>query len=114
MIEENKVQKFIEAVKAGFEQSVRDIDAGTLSKLTQARHGALAGEFQKSRNRVFIPAGIVATTCLVLLIYSLAVKPPAERAMTTDDIEFISSSDSLDFYEELEFYEWLEDYELST
>ncbi|MBM2830197.1 MAG: hypothetical protein HW411_987 [Gammaproteobacteria bacterium] len=114
MTKDNKEQKFIDAVKVGFEQSVRDLDAGMLSKLTQARHNALAGESQKSRNWIFIPAGVVATACLALLIYSLASKPSAERAMTADDIELISSSDSLELYEELEFYEWLEDYELST
>ncbi len=111
MIDENKEQKFTDAAKNGFEQSVRDLDKDILSKLAHARRSALQRESQKSLNWIFIPA---VAACLALLIFSFVAKPPVEQALTADDIELISSSDSLDLYEELEFYEWLEDYALSS
>ena len=111
---ENNEQKFVDAIKTGFKQSVRDLDTNTLSKLMRLRRIALEGKLRKSFIRVFIPAGAAVAACLALLIYGLAVKSPVAPAVTADDIELISSSNSIDLYEELEFYQWLEDDVSST
>ncbi len=114
MSEDKDNQKFIDAISKDIKQSVDDLDASTLSKLTQLRAQALESKTRVFHQWWYLPAGAIATACLVVLAYSLLINPAMETTRFEQDVELISTSDSLDFYEDLEFYEWLEDYELST
>ena len=103
-------QKFIDAVSKDIKQSVDELDASILSKLTQLRSQALVSKSSVMRQWWYLPAGAIATACLAILIYGVAINPDIEQITTEDDIDLISTSDSLELYEDLEFYEWLEDY----
>ena len=114
MSEEKKDQQLVNAIKSAFDESVKSIDANTASRLIQIRNRALGGAEQKSNLWFVIPAGAITMVCLALIVYSFVCNKKFDQPMTANDIELITSSDSLDLYEDLEFYEWLDDYELST
>ena len=48
----------------------------------------------------------------VFAVMVLIKTPTTMQSVPVDDLELISSSDSLELYEDLEFYEWLEEHEL--
>jgi len=114
MSEEKKDQQLVNAIKSALDDSVTSIDANTVSRLTQIRNRALERAEKKTNLWFVLPAGAIATACLALIVYSFVWNKEFDQPMTADDIELITSSDSLDLYEDLEFYEWLDDYELST
>ena len=97
------------------EESVARLDGRTRSRLTQARHAALAGLDKPARQwwRSYVPAGAAAAAAvLAVIIYTgqpgvgtqLASDPPV-----SDDAELLADTDAPDFTEdgdEVEFYEW--------
>ncbi len=92
------------------EESVTRLDGRTRSRLTQARHAALA-QGAKPRQawwRVALPAG--ATAAAVLAVVMLNRPPlPADTGSAVEDIELLADADAPDFEddsEDLEFYEW--------
>lgn len=111
MTEKDRNQTFIENVKKTFDESVCDIDSNSLSRLAQLHQSVLESRGRYSLKWVFIPAGALA---MLLLVYGLIFNSPENQVISADDIELISSSDSLEFYDELEFYEWLDEHDQST
>ena len=103
-------QNFIDVISGDLKQSVDDLDANTLSKLTQLRSHALESKTGIVHQWWFLPTGAMATACLAMLIYAVAIAPDLAPIPTEDDIDLLSTSDSIELYEDLEFYEWLEDY----
>ena len=84
------------------------------TKLTLIRRQALAKESSKSLVTFLLPAAMVATACLVLaLVMYFPEQKPKQNEMI-DDLDLITTSESLDLYEDLEFYEWLEAYDLPS
>ena len=54
--------------------------------------------------------GALATTCVMVFTVMVLLKSPvSNHAVPLDDLDLISSFESLELYEDLEFYEWLED-----
>lgn len=96
-----------------FDDSVDSIDSETLSKITQARYRALEQKNIKSRN-LLLPAGVIATACLLAIVVMISPGTVEETELQELDMDLISSSEDLEFYEELEFYEWLEGNELPS
>ena len=97
-----------------FDDSVERIDGATRSRLTQARHAALA---ELDRPRVplgpWLPAGAAAVAAVVAV--ALWVGPdgagtPGPTALATapiDDFELLSAGEDLDMLgEDVEFYAW--------
>jgi len=99
--------------KALFDDSVAVTDGSTRSRLTQARHRALA-ELETSAGRGWrrrwLPAGAVAAAMLVALM--LARFPDRDVDLETavaTDLEILLDAEDLDLIEELEFYAWLDE-----
>jgi len=101
-----------------FEQRTREIldesagrlDGRTRSRLTQARHAALAQLEQPQRHwwRSFVPAGAAAAVA-VLAVVIWSGSPEQPLAAPGDDMELLADADAPDFVndgEDLEFYEW--------
>lgn len=99
------------SIKRDLDESTDALDANTLSKIRQIRAKAV----EKAGNRnvdygsgLFI--GGLATACIMVLAVIMLIKSPTSiEIVPVDELELISSSDNLEFYEDLEFYEWLEE-----
>jgi hypothetical protein len=97
-------------IRQSLDDSVDTIDAEMLSKIRQIRAQAIdkAGAGNVLWPKMLV--GGLATACvMVLAIMLLFNSPTSMQAVPADDIELISSSDSLELFEDLEFYEWLEE-----
>jgi hypothetical protein len=102
---------FLETAKQHFDDSVARIDGATQSKLTRARHSALA-ELASSRPAwvQWMPAtGVAAAAVLAMVLWTGS---PETDEFGTDavasDMEILLTEDSLEMLEDLEFYSWVE------
>jgi anti-sigma-K factor RskA len=92
------------------EESVSRLDGRTRSRLTQARHAALAQLEQPARHwwRSYVPAGAAAAVAvLAVVMWSNPSDLPV--ASPSEDMELLADADAPDFAddgEDLEFYEW--------
>ena len=102
---------FARAAKARFDDSVRQLDAGTRSALAQGRQAALDAASPTRRPGWFqwMPAAGLATAIAVTAI--LVRAPDIERTIPgagDADIEILLGGDSIEMLEDLEFYAWME------
>jgi hypothetical protein len=97
------------------EESAGRLDGRTRSRLTQARHAALAELAQPARNwwRSYVPAGAAAAVAVLAVVMWSGrgvENPPAMAAASpVEDMDLLADSDAPDFVddgEDLEFYEW--------
>ncbi|HEU4781389.1 MAG TPA: hypothetical protein VFS58_16020 [Steroidobacteraceae bacterium] len=97
------------------EESTGRLDGRTRSRLTQARHAALAQLEQPARIwwRSYVPAGAAAAVAvLAVVLWSGPMgpgKPPFQAANPVEDMELLADADAPDFVSDsvdLEFYEW--------
>jgi len=110
---DNKHERvFLEKVRRTLDDSVENIDAQTLSRLTQARHDALEQVRSKPylhRHRFWLTtAGLVTTAAAVLLAIFL-IRPPStpQYYSAIEDVEILAANESPEFFSNLEFYAWL-------
>ena len=113
-------KKQLERLTQALDQSTQDLDGSTLSKLTQARHAAVAAAGSPRRARwpaVAVLGGSTAALGLVALMMTsqLSTTPAApENLDAVADFELLAaSSDDLEMLEDLEFFEWLGSTDLS-
>lgn len=105
--------RFVARARAVFDEGVRGIDGNTLSRLTQARHAAVAQLGKPAIWRsAWMPAGaLAAAAVLAVVLWMPASQGPATPALlavtATDDFELLATSDDLDLLDEdIEFYAW--------
>lgn len=93
------------------EDSVARLDGRTRSRLTQARHAALAQlERPAARQwwRAYVPAGAAAAAA-VLAVVLYAGRGAVPVPLAVDDNEILADVEAPDFTEDsddVEFYEW--------
>jgi len=106
-----------EQAKELLDDSTRNLDAATLSRLNRARQRAL----EQARPRVlrpwFLPAGL-ASACAVLIAVAVAWHTPTSTVAPTltganagtfaGDLDMMTSDDGIEFYQDLDFYAWLD------
>ena len=103
-------KEFEKRTQEVLEESVSRLDGRTRSRLTQARHAALAQLEQPARHwwRSYVPAGAAAAVAvLAVVMWSKPTDLPA--ANPAEDMELLADADAPDFVddgEDLEFYEW--------
>ncbi len=120
MTTEDKNQQIIDVIKSELDESVDNINARDLSAITQARHQALAKKSGQKSRWVLLPAGVIATACLALVVYSFIQVSPDSQNLIEKNLELVSMLESLGLYEDpgiyedLEFHEWLDEYESSS
>lgn len=98
--------------------STAAVDARVQSRLTQARHAALAELGARGGSRLFripgawLPAGAVSAAAVLALVVWLA-QPDAGSTTTgleaspVEDVEILASNDGLDLVaDDADFYEW--------
>ena len=107
--------EFEKLTKEVLEESAARLDGRTRSRLTQARHAALAEFAQPARNwwRSYVPAGAAAAAAvLAVVIWSGPFGGKAQVAQVAspvEDLELLADADAPDFVDDgvdLEFYEW--------
>jgi hypothetical protein len=87
-------------------QSAERLDGRTRSRLTQARHAALAAIRQRHvLTPLLLPAGIAAAAAMALLLLNPQQPVPVAAV---DGLEIVTAEDSLEFYRDVEFYAWLD------
>ena len=98
-----------------FEDSVERLDAGTRSKLTQARNRAL-DEVKKGavrRRWIWAPAGGFALAAVVAvgIVLSSGRTQPQPAPTALDDLEIVADQEDLDLLQDqdVEFYAWLDE-----
>ncbi len=110
----DSVEDIENQARAAFDASVEQIDAATRSRLTQARHAALA-ELERPGTRLasWIPAAAMAAAAVLAVALWLGPRGPGQpvlpglAAQAVEDLELISAGEDLDMLgEEPEFYAW--------
>jgi hypothetical protein len=104
-------ERFVARINQQLDQGCRALDGETLSRLNRMRHAALERK-QAPRSRLLLPFGGFATACVLVLSVTLFERGRAPEADTgsaaaLEDIEILTSSESLDLYADYEFYQWL-------
>lgn len=117
-------QDFEKRSREVLDESASRLDGRTRSRLTQARHAALAQLEKPARAwwRSYLPVGATAAAVLGVLMWvgpkdELPVAPPVAQTGTQagaqngafEDIDLLADGDAPDFIseaDELEFYEW--------
>ena len=108
-------EEFEKRTQEVLEESAGRLDGRTRSRLTQARHAALAQLAQPERHwwRAYVPAGAAAAVA-VLAVVIWSGQPPGTSSTPlatspVEDLELLADADAQDFVDEgedLEFYEW--------
>jgi hypothetical protein len=93
-------------------ERAEQLDGATRSRLTQARHAALAAiERRRSTRYWLLPAtGVAAAAVIALVLTNQSAHQTAERVAATaavDEMEIVTADDSLEFYRDVDFYTWL-------
>lgn len=106
---------WIEQARILLDESARDLDAATLSRLNRARQVALDGGRTRTAHPWLLGTGL-ASACALLL--AVAVWQPHRRveadgaatvpAATASSAEADNDEASPEFYQDLEFYAWLD------
>lgn len=113
----DREEGLVAAAKAALDGSVRDLDPATAGRLRAARRFALEPAparlpwLDRARQNRFVWAGGVATVAAAVLAAFLYLYQPVSQgpAPALEDLELITSSEGLEFYDDLEFYRWLAD-----
>ena len=103
---------FVDRVRRTLDDSADNLDARTLSQLTQARHRALEESKSKPyayrRPFWFSLAGLVTATVVVFLAIFLTRDPSGpEYYSAIEDVEILAASENPEFFADMEFYAWL-------
>lgn len=99
-----------EQIRKALDQSVADLPAEVRSKLTRARHNALARAPGRWRAAApwLVPAGGIAAGVLALGIWLYTPAPTLPEAVAAVDLELLLADESLELVEELDFFIWLD------
>ena len=111
-------QQFADQVRVVLEQRCQQLDGATRSRLHTIRHHALAQRQARRRSPLLRPfgglatAGVLGVTVLLLLpgvspLQNLFHQAGADAGTPVEDIDLLTSSDSLELFEDYEFYQWL-------
>src|SRR5690242_14091171 len=105
--------EFEKRAKEVLEESTARLDGRTRSRLTQARHAALAELARPERHwwRTYVPAGAAAAVAVlaVVILSGRPGGPAAPPVSPVDDLELLADAEAqelVDDGEDLEFYEW--------
>ena len=106
----SKDKDFLNSIRKELDDSCDQVDGATLSKLNQARQAAI--EAKAKRPGWLIPvSGFAATASVAVLSINLWTTEVANTPQIdfVEDVELLSNSEDLEFYQNLDFYQWLED-----
>ena len=103
---------FLQRVKQEMDRSCAALDGATQSRLNSMRHAVLAQGQRKGlrlfsmRKPLLLPFGGLVTACVLVMAVVLQA-PTLPDAAPVEDLDLLTATEELDFYEEYEFYQWL-------
>jgi hypothetical protein len=111
--ERDELTTFERRAREVLEQSVADLDGRTRSKLTRARHAALAevgGHAKRYRWQWLVPAGGLATVALVAIVIVANRNHVAghEPSGALEDFEIVAQDENMDMLRDVDFYAWID------
>lgn len=116
---------FLNKIREELDQSCDRLDGHTRSRLNSIRHAAvehgMAQQIIPGRS-LLAPFGGLATACVLVVVVSLFYqqdqKNPVQAIPDTrsavEDLDILTTTESLELFENLEFYQWLEENETSV
>jgi hypothetical protein len=110
-------QDFEKRAREILEESTASLDGRTRSRLTQARHAALAQLEKPARQwwRSYVPAGAAAAAAVLAVVIYTGGQNGSSRPLNPpefDETELLVDVEAPDFTddgEDVEFYEWAAD-----
>lgn len=100
-------------IRQQLDDSARDLDATTLSRLNRARQAALQAA-RRPQPRPWLWPTLFATAASLALAVAIwprvvpsTVAPPTAVA-APEDFSMLAGEEQLDLYQELDFYAWLD------
>lgn len=121
VLDDAERQRLERAVRTELDNSIQDLDAYTLARLSSARRKAvqLASASTEARRGMAIwsgsnwllPAGSVAAfVAVIALTFSVWRTESVTLDMANlEDMAVLSASEDLEMLDDLDFYQWLED-----
>jgi len=113
MNDNHQEKEFVSQVKKILDSSIENLDAGTLSRLTQARNKSLESLKGKMRKPYYwmtaSAAGLLAAGLIMFVTmfpFNKAEKTKIETAI--EHFEMVTTTEHFDLFENLDFYIWLE------
>jgi len=115
-------QAFLDNVRKELDQSCDRLDGQTLSRLNSIRHAAIEHGQKRPGRALLAPFGGLVTACVLVLVVTVLFQGQPESPVQVvpgssspiEDLDILTTAESLELYENLEFYQWLEDNELSV
>lgn len=105
---------FLQKVKQQLNESAEHLDGETLSRLNQARTKALTAKTPRPWFAQPVWGGMAtASVAIVVAVMWLGGKSP-QMASGIEDIDLLTSAESIELYEDYEFYQWLDDEDLAS
>ncbi|MEX2122740.1 MAG: hypothetical protein WD795_02525 [Woeseia sp.] len=102
--------RLAERARQLFDESVRELDAETLSRLNRSRHNALAELKSGSTDLRWLrwtPAAAVAAAAVAAVVVWRAPDLDQLPSDVASDFEMLLAEEELEMLEDLEFYRWL-------
>ena len=115
-------QQFLNNISDELDRSCDGLDGYTQSRLNSIRHAALE-HGRKSLSRTLLsPFGGLVTACVLVLVVGMLYQGQPETPIQIapdsispmEDLDILTSAESLELFENLEFYQWLEENEISV
>jgi hypothetical protein len=116
---------FLDKVRQELDQSCDRLDGHTQSRLNSIRHAAVEHGLERQPGRygrsLLAPFGGLVTACVLVVVVSLFYQQPVapvpaipDSRTAIEDLDILTSAESLEFIESLEFFQWLEENEISV
>ena len=114
-------QQFLNNISDELDRSCDGLDGHTQSRLNSIRHAALEHSRKSPSRTLLSPFGGLVTACVLVLVvgmlYQGQLEIPAQAGPDNispmEDLDILTSAESLELFENLEFYQWLEENEIS-
>jgi len=117
----NGEQAFLDKARDELDRSCDRLDGHTQSRLNSIRHAAIEHGHQHPGRAMLAPFGGLVTACVLVLVVSVFFQGTETPALSVpdnnsaiEDLDILTSAESLEFFENLEFYQWLEENEASV
>jgi hypothetical protein len=99
-------------IRQQLDDSARDLDATTLSRLNRARQAALQAARRPTPRPWLWPAlfATAASLALAVVVWPRVLPPtaPPTAVAAPEDFPMLAGEEQLDLYQELDFYAWLD------
>lgn len=103
-------RRLVAGICQQLDRSCDALDSQTLSRLNRIRHAALERK-QARATRMLLPFGGFVTACVLVVAVTTFMPGTTPEGLAPaaplEDIDLLTSADSLALYEDYEFYEWL-------